>query len=194
LRTTSPDNSDGDEELTEPQPVFRNRRTTRRAPPRSKKPSDDWRRLVNPPVRSPNSKKLSINLKIITTLNEEPDKPVVEPVNTDIEEMDVDDVDEVNDAELIWRMRPTKTCPSKMTKHNPPKMLEPGEVDDEPAEGKVEGDDDQEQDLETNEVKNEQENANENENEEEEEEEEIEEEHLPDGDLEDQEIELQPAH
>ena len=69
-----------------------------------------------------------------------------------------------------------------------------GERDDEPTdpEGEGDGDEDQEQDLETNEVENEQENDNDNENENEEED--IEEEPLPDGDLEDQEIELQPAH
>jgi hypothetical protein len=68
-----------------------------------------------------------------------------------------------------------------------------GEGDDEPAdpEGEGEGDEDQEQDLETNEVDNEQENDNDNKNENEEE---NEEEPLPEGDLEDQEIELQPAH
>src|SRR6266545_4765843 len=63
-----------------------------------------------------------------------------------------------------------------------------GEGDDEPVEGEGDGDEDQEQDLEANEVENEHENENENE------EEENEEEPLPDGELEDQEIELQPAH
>src|SRR6266511_4183358 len=69
-----------------------------------------------------------------------------------------------------------------------------GEGDDEPVEEEGDGDEDQEQDLEANEVENEQEKEKENENENENEEEENEEEPLPDGELEDQEIELQPAH
>ncbi len=86
-RTVSPDNS-GDEELTEPeltepQPTYRSRRATRRAPPRSKKSSDDWRRLVKPPVWPPNSKKLSIDLNIDTALDDTPDEPAVEAVNGD---------------------------------------------------------------------------------------------------------------
>lgn len=75
-------------------------RPTRRAPPRSKKPLDDWRRLVKPPIRSPKPNKLSIDLKIITSLKNTPDEPVVEPVTADTEEMDVDpDPDESNDVE-----------------------------------------------------------------------------------------------
>jgi hypothetical protein len=66
------------------------------------------------------------------------------------------------------------------------------ERDDKPAdpEGNGDGEDDQEQDLETNEIENEQDNENNNKIEEEE----IEEEPLPDGGIEDQDIELQPTH
>jgi hypothetical protein len=76
-------------------------RTARRALQRSKKPSDDWRRLAKPPGRLPNSKKPSLDLKIdITVLEDRPDGPVVEAVNEDAEGMDVNaNVDGVNDVE-----------------------------------------------------------------------------------------------
>ena len=72
-------------------------------------------------------------------------------------------------------------------------MLE--KIDDEPADPEGE-DEDPEQDLETNKVENEQENENENEveSEEENEEEENEEGPFANGDLEDQDMKLQPAH
>jgi hypothetical protein len=64
---------------------------------------DDWRRLVKPPVRSPNPKKLSIDLKIDTVLRTTPNEPVVELITADTEDMEVDpdvpDVDEVNNVE-----------------------------------------------------------------------------------------------
>jgi len=59
-------------------------RTARRALQRSKKPSDDWRRLAKLPGRLPNSKKPSLDLKI-TVLEDRPDEPVVEAVNEDTE-------------------------------------------------------------------------------------------------------------
>jgi len=194
-RTASPDNS-GDEELTEPQPTYRSRRTTRRAPPRSKKPSDDWRRLVKAPVRPPNSKKLSVDLNIDTTLDDVPDEPAVEAVNDDTEAMDVEDVnDGEKNADLDMEDDEADEEVSQPDEDAQP-IDDAGEGDDEPVdpegEGEGEGDEDQEQELETNEVENEQDNENDNENENDEEE--NEEEHLPDGDLEDHEIELQPAH
>jgi hypothetical protein len=142
------------------------------------------------PVRSANSKKLSIDLKIVATLNEEHDKPVVEPVTTDIEEMDVDDVDDVNDEENNLDLEDEANEDVSQQNDEPQPTEDAGDVD-EPMEGEgnSEGDDDQEQDLETNEVENEQENDKENEDENEEEE--NEEEHLPDGDLRPR--ELQPA-
>jgi hypothetical protein len=196
-RTLSPDNSDGDEEATEPQPAYsRNKRTTRRAPPRSRKASEDWRRLGKPPARMPNSKKPSVDLKIDTTLDVTSDRPVVEAINDDAEAMEVDaDPDEVNDteknADLEVEEEEAEEEASQHDEEAQP-IEDAGEVEDDPAdpEGEGDGEEDQEQDVEANEVENDQENDNENENDDEE----IEEEPSPEGDLEDQEIELQPAH
>jgi hypothetical protein len=99
-RSPSP-NSDGNEELTEPQPpTYRNKRAMRRAPPRSKKSSDDWRWLGKPPVWLANSNKLSLDLKLDTALDDIHDEPIIGAVNGDTEGMDIDaDMDEVNDVE-----------------------------------------------------------------------------------------------
>ena len=149
-------------------------------------------------MRSPNPKKLSLDLKINTALDDTLDEPVVEAVTGDTEGMDVDaDADEVNDADKNADLE-AEEDEAEEEVSQPDEEAQPvedaGEGDDEPADPEGEGnsDEDQEQDLETNEVENEQENDNENENENDEEE--NEEEPLPDGDLEDQEIKLQPAH
>ena len=187
-RTVSPDNSG--EELTEPQPTYRSRRPTRRAPLRSKKPSDDWRQLVKPLVRSPNSKKLTIDLKFDTKL--EGTESTVETINDDTEGMDVDaDMEDINDAEknAVLEVEDDEVNEAASQQDDDAQPIDDaGEGDDEPAdpEGEGEGDEDQEQDQ-TNKVENEQDDENENN-------EENEEEPLPDGDLEDPEIELQPAH
>lgn len=192
-RTPSPENSDKDDEPAEPQPAHRNKRVTRRAPARTKKASDDWRRLTKP-VRSPNSKKPSLELKIDTSLNDTPDEPPVEAINDDTEEMEVDTYPtEADDGEKNNDLEVEEDEAEDVSEHeeDAQPIEDVGEGDDEPAspEGEGDGDDDQDQDAETNEVENEQEIDNENGNEEE-----NEEEPLPDGDLEDQEIELQPAH
>jgi hypothetical protein len=151
-------------------------------------------RTVKPPVRSPNPKKLCIDLKIDASLNNTPaNEPVVEPVTADTEDMEVDpdmDVDEVNDVEKNAdpEIEEDEADEEVSQPDEEPQLTEDaGEEDDDPVDPEGEGDEDPEQDLETNGVENEQENDNEIEIE-------NEEEPLPDGDLEDQEIELQPAH
>jgi len=140
---------------------------------------------------------MSIDLNIDSALDDTPDEPAVEAVNGGTEEMDVDlDVEDVNDAEKNTDLEVEDDEAdeeiSQQDKDAQP-IDDANEGDDEPAdpEGEGEGDEDQEQELETNDVENEQDNENDNENENDEE---NEEEPLPDADLEDQEIELQPAH
>ena len=155
---------------------------------------------MKPPVRSPNTKKLSIDLKIVTSLDDAPDEPVVESVTADIEEMDVDaEVDDVNDVVKSGDLEAEEDEADKEVSQQDDKAQpteDAGEVEDEPVdpEGEGDGDEDPEQDLKTNEAENEQENNNDNDNQNENDEEENKEEPLPDGDLEDQEIGLQPAH
>jgi hypothetical protein len=158
-RTASPDNSDRDEELTESQPIYRSKRATRPAPPRSKKPSDDWRELIKPPVRSPNEE-LSIDLKIDTALDDTPDGLIVGAVNVDTKGMDVDadmeDLSEVDEDEAEEEV-------SQQDEEAQP-VEDVSEGDDEPVDPEGEGDGDkdkdQEQDLETNEIENDQEYNN----------------------------------
>ncbi len=55
---------------------------------------------------SPNSKETFIDLKTIIALNEEPGKPVIEPVTTDIKKMYADDMDEGSTTHWRrWRSR-----------------------------------------------------------------------------------------
>jgi len=136
---------------------------------------------------------LPLDLNIDTALDIL-DEPVVEAVNGDPEGMDVDaDVDELNDAEKNAGLdaEEDKAEEEVSQQDEEAQPIEDPEGDDEPADPEVEGegDEDQDQDLDTNKVENENDD-NENENDKEENEEEP----LPDGDLEDQEIELQPVH
>jgi len=132
----------------------------RDAPPRSKNPSDDWRRLVEPPIRPPNSKKLFIDLKIDTALEDTPSEPAVETVNDDMEGMDVDpDVEEVDDVEKNVDLEvedDEADEESSQQDEDAQPIDDAGEGDDEPADPEREGDGDdeqeQEQELETNEV------------------------------------------
>jgi hypothetical protein len=127
---------------------------------------------------------------IDTALDDTSNEPAVKVVNGDTEGMDVDaDVEEVNNAEknadLEVEDQEADEEVSQQDEDAQP-IDDAGEGDDEPVdlEGAGDGYEDQDQDLETNEVENENDNENEND-------EENEEEPLPDGDLEDQEIELQ---
>jgi len=127
-----------------------------------------------------------------------PDDPAVDAGIDDTEGLEVDGtVDEANDVDKDIDMDGEEEGEDGSQRDEEEQANgdeEPAEVDDEPVDpdAEIDGEEDQEQDPEVAEVENEQENEHEHENDLDEGE--NDEDPPPDGDLEDQEIELQPAH
>jgi hypothetical protein len=206
-RMASSDKSDDDRDEEPPaerQTIYKRRQQAQHALPRVRNASDNRVRLLRSPTATSSPRKeLALDLKVNTMLNDT-DKPNVEIDNGDCMEVD-GPVDKANDIEKEADLESDEREGeeeegeeegeeiSQHDEEEPPIPDEEGiDGDDEPVdpEAEVDGEEDQDQDPEAAEAEIEQENENENENEEVGNDEEL----SPEGDVEDQQIELQPAH
>ena len=182
-RTTSPDDDDDGDTPAESLPVQRTHRGGRRLPARQRETPGDWRRIPKA-IRSPSATNSArkgppapLDLKAIVDMSDAP------AVVDDTEGLGLEGaVDEADDVDKDVDMEGEEEGEEVSQRDEE----EQANGDEEPAEAGLDG----EEDPDAAEVENELENENENDLDEGENGEDP----SPDGDIEDQEIELQPAH